>query len=85
MLDEIGRLERVYSVYDESSELNEFRRSTQVSQSVSRELAQLFVLGLHWQQRTGGLFHPGLRAVTNRWRQAERDVWPARRRKSEQI
>jgi FAD:protein FMN transferase len=73
LLGEIDRLERIFSIYDTSSELNLWKRSSRETAIVSDDLALLMRLGLQWQQRTHGLFHPAMRQITERWRQAERD------------
>lgn len=73
MLAEIDRLERIYSIFDSESELSQWKQGTTERADVSHDLATLLSAGLHWRRVTNGLFNPALAALTQRWRQAEKD------------
>lgn len=73
-LDEIDRLERVFSRFDPESELN--RWLTDASLSASPELVALLRRAEEWRALTDGAFHPGSEALTQLWRVAERSGRP---------
>ncbi|WP_407572621.1 FAD:protein FMN transferase [Deinococcus altitudinis] len=70
-LAEIDRLERVFSRYDQESELNRWLNDARLEPSA--ELADLLRRAEAWRTFTGNAFHPGSEALTLLWRQAERD------------
>jgi FAD:protein FMN transferase len=72
VLAEIDRLERIFSVYDDASELRRWWGADATSE-VSTDLAHLLGLGLHWQHLTDEVFNPRVSLMTDRWRQAERE------------
>jgi thiamine biosynthesis lipoprotein len=73
---EAQRLERIFTVFDPSSELCAWR-SGQVAEA-GPELSTLLLLAASWQERTAGAFNPFTGVLTDRWLQAERDqVAPA--------
>jgi FAD:protein FMN transferase len=55
-LEEIARLEKLFSSYDPESEL----RRWQGTQALSPELSALLVASDDWIAKTGGAFHPGV-------------------------
>ncbi len=67
ILDEAARLEAVFTVFDESSELHTLRRTgtTEVA-----ELATVAELAHRWRLRTGGAFHPGVQPLVDLWDRA---------------
>ncbi|MCU1386804.1 MAG: FAD:protein transferase [Ilumatobacteraceae bacterium] len=65
VLEEIRRLERVFSVFDENSELCRWRRGDDVA--VSEELAGLLELALQWQRVSCGAFNPAAGALASCW------------------
>lgn len=72
LLTEIARLEAVFSVYREDSELSCWARAGEPAE-VSAELAALLGSALDWQQRSGGIFNPAVGELTRRWAQAADD------------
>ena len=69
VVDEIQRLERVFSVYDESSALVRWRGGA--IDDAGEELAALLARALGWQRRSDGAFNPFTGLLTARWRAAE--------------
>jgi FAD:protein FMN transferase len=69
VVDEIQRLERVFSVYDPGSALVRWRRGA--IDDPGDELAGLLARALDWQWRSDGAFNPLTGLVTARWRAAE--------------
>jgi thiamine biosynthesis lipoprotein len=77
-LDEIDRLEAVFSAYRPESELSRWQATHGVDLPVSPELAGLLEQSELWRARTGGAFDPGVEAATRLWREhASRDEPPA--------
>jgi thiamine biosynthesis lipoprotein len=70
LLAETDRLERIFSRYDPTSELNALLRS-QGWVSISPELHVVLTAAQHWMQVSGGAFHPGADALVTLWRSAE--------------
>lgn len=66
-LTEVERLETVFSVFDESSELRVLRQTGRIR---SDELADVFRLALHWHERTNGVFHPAAQPLVDVWAEA---------------
>ena len=69
VVDEIQRLERVFSVYDEGSALVRWRSGA--TDDPGDQLAALLRRALDWQQRSDGAFNPLTGLLTARWRAAE--------------
>jgi FAD:protein FMN transferase len=79
LLGEIDRLERIYSVFDPTSELNRWKVDSDGAAEppvpiVSRDLLALLDAGERWMRRTESVFNPNLGPLTARWRQAEREA-----------
>lgn len=73
---EIRRLEHVFSVFDETSELSRWRRGA--TDELSAELATLLGTALQWQQLGDGAFNPAAGALSRLWAEAsDRGVEPA--------
>ncbi|WP_189089951.1 FAD:protein FMN transferase [Deinococcus ruber] len=71
-LNEIERLEHVFSRFDPHSELN--RWLSDLSLRPSEELSSLLRRAEEWRSLTGGAFHPGSEALTQLWRDAEQQT-----------
>jgi FAD:protein FMN transferase len=70
----VERLERVFSVYDESSEISQWRRQpagTVVSRETNPELVEVLTLAHQWFVTTSGVFHPATATLTQLWRNGE--------------
>lgn len=65
---EVIRLQAVFSVYDETSELSRWRRGEVAVPGP--ELAEVLLAARDWQARSGGRFNPRAGALTDLWRQA---------------
>ncbi len=65
LLDEIDRLEDLFSAYRPSSEFARWR--TGAIDEVSPELSALLRQSLRWQERTNGIYNPGIGRLTQRW------------------
>ena len=72
LLAEIARLDALFSVFRADSELSRWRASAGDG-PVSGELAALLRLGLHWQERSGGVFNPAVGEATALWQHAATD------------
>lgn len=70
VVEEIRRLQAVFSAFDPSSELSRWRRG-EVDEP-SRELAALLIAALGWQERGRGTFNPMVGVLTETWQEAER-------------
>ena len=70
MVDEIRRLELVFSAFDDHSVLSRWRRGG--AGATAPEFDHLCGLALDWQARSGGAFNPAVGEVTAAWRTAER-------------
>ena len=68
VIDDVARLERVFSVFDPASALHEYRRSGTTDVP---ELQRVIDLAMYWQARTGGAFHPGSQPLVDLWDRAE--------------
>ena len=74
-LDEVVRLESVFSVYDESSDLSVLRRTELIN---SDELAEVWSLALEWHRLTDGVFHPAAQPLIDLWNESARlDTLPS--------
>ncbi len=69
VIDEIERLQSVFSAYDPASEFSRWRRGR--LETISPELSDLLALALSWQERSGGGFNPLAGELSDRWRLAE--------------
>jgi len=67
---EMRRLEHVFSVFDETSELCRWRRGDDFERSA--EFVELLRLALHWQVAGGGAFNPASGVLGRAWIAAER-------------
>lgn len=75
VLDQVARLEQVFSVFDDESELWKFRRT---GSTTSPELQTVVRLADQWRLRTEGAFHPGVHRLHRLWQAAEaKGVIPA--------
>lgn len=68
VIEEVSRLEQVFSVFDASSALHAYRR-TGATEVI--ELLTVIELATAWQKRTGGAFHPGAQPLVDLWDRAE--------------
>lgn len=68
VVDDVARLERVFSVFDTSSALHDFRRTGTTD---SAELRAVIDLATRWQTQTGGAFHSGAQPLVDLWDRAE--------------
>lgn len=68
---EVRRLEHVFSVFDESSELCRWRRGEDFE--LSTELVELLRMALHWQVAGEGAFNPAAGVLTRAWADAARE------------
>jgi thiamine biosynthesis lipoprotein len=71
VVGEVDRLERVFSVFDETSELCRWRRGE--THAMSAEFAQVLSAASEWMDRSGGRFNPLVGELTAMWLQAESD------------
>lgn len=69
VVGEIRRLEALFSVFDDASELSRWKRG-QID-DVSDELRSLLATSLEWQRRSDGLYNPSVGVITAAWRHAE--------------
>jgi thiamine biosynthesis lipoprotein ApbE len=67
VVDEVARLERIFSVFDATSAPHQCRR-TGTTDVV--ELGAVIDLATHWPTRTGGAFHPGVQPRQQRGQDA---------------
>lgn len=65
---EFERLNPVFTVYDESSELMRWRRGE--TDDCSPELTEVLAAALRWHHASGGAFHPAIAPLRMRWLQA---------------
>ncbi len=70
VLTEIARLEKIYSRFDKSSELNQWLSQSETLE-LSTELIELLELSLFWTEKTEAAFHPGVDLFSELWEQAE--------------
>ena len=66
---EIARLEKVFSAFDASSELERWKRGELAEPSL--DFCRAMQLALEWQQRSAGAFNTASGRVTALWREAE--------------
>ena len=86
VLQEIDRLEAIFSAYRPDSELRRWQRTQISPESVSSELATVLQAAELWRQRTENAFHPGVEALTQLWREgAERGEEPSEERLLERL
>ncbi|MCW3055735.1 MAG: rane-associated lipoprotein involved in thiamine biosynthesis [Chthonomonadales bacterium] len=77
VLQEIDRLEGIFSAYRTDSELCRWQQSHASPESVSLELATVLQASELWRQRTENAFHPAVEALTRLWREGvERGTAP---------
>ncbi len=69
VVDEIRRLERVFSAFDDESELCRWRRGAVAAPS--REFAELMGHASAWHRKTDGRFNPLVGRLRRLWRAAE--------------
>ena len=74
---EMRRLEHVFSVFDETSELCRWRRGEDFEHST--EFVELLRMALHWQVSGGGAFNPAAGVLSRAWVVAEQARPRARR------
>ena len=70
VVQEVTRLEAIFTVFDKASALHAYRRSGATSNT---ELLRVIATAAWWQQRTGGAFHPSAGALHEVWDRAEAD------------
>lgn len=68
IIDEVRRLESVFTVFDAASALNDYRRTGQTSVP---ELIEVVTLADEWHHRSGGAFDPRLHPLIELWDQGE--------------
>ena len=68
---EIDRLEKIYSRFNNTSELNQWLSQKGTPYNVSPELACLVHKALLYTKITRGAFHPGVDALSSLWHHAE--------------
>ena len=71
VIDEITRLEQIFSVHTDDSVLARWRRGD--STSAPDEFAELMAMTLDWQRRSDGRFNPMVGELTKLWQRAEID------------
>jgi len=69
ILDEVERLETVFTLYDPSSAMNALRRT---GATTSQQLREVWALADYWYERTSGLFHPALQPLADEWADADK-------------
>lgn len=69
-LAEIARLEKIYSCFDKSSELNQWVKQSETLE-LSTELLQLLEAAQFWTEKTEAAFHPGVDLFNEIWKKAE--------------
>lgn len=70
IVDEVVRLEAVFSVHDDRSELSRWKRDMA---EPSAELVEVMSAALWWHDRSGGAFNTMCGVLSDVWRRAERD------------
>jgi FAD:protein FMN transferase len=71
LLEEIGRLEQIFSRFLANSELNRLLATWQTTFLLSDELESVLQAALYWQERSNGAFHLGADALGSLWKSAE--------------
>jgi thiamine biosynthesis lipoprotein len=74
VLAEIDRLEAVFSIYDDASELCRWRRGD--DRASSDELALVLEVAARWYARSDGAYNPMVGVITERWRAASASGTP---------
>lgn len=69
VVEEIVRLQAVFSVYDAGSELSRWRAGAH--EAVSEELRDCLAAAEHWWRVSGGAFHPAAARLRALWLRAE--------------
>ncbi len=76
VVEEIGRLESVFSVFDPTSDLNRWKRDELGHQP--EELVEVMTAALCWQRRSHGAFNPMVGLISAAWRRgADTGVRPS--------
>lgn len=70
---EMVRLQQVFSIYDPTSQLSRWRRGQLVADHHTPELTAALTTAHEWFVAGGGTFHPGCRALQDRWRRAAKE------------
>jgi len=70
IVHEFARLERVFSVFDNTSDLRRWR-SGMTDTTIRSELGQLLVKALSWQRTSSGVFNPAADLLMDLWADAE--------------
>lgn len=70
ILQEIDRLEQVFSAYRPDSELRRWQQTHALPIPVSPELATVLQTAEDWRKRTDSAFHPAVESLTRLWRAA---------------
>lgn len=68
IVDEIVRLEGVFSVFDEESELSRWKRGA--LPQPSQDFIEVMTAALDWQHRSNGAFNPLSGVLSQRWQRA---------------
>ena len=68
LFDELSRLEAIFTLFDDSSAMNEYRRT---GKTAIEQLLVVAELATHWRTRTGGAFSPVCRPLADMWDLAE--------------
>lgn len=68
VIDEIAHLQRVFSIFDTTSELSRWRRGE--IDEISAALTEVLAAASQWCVRSGGAFHPAAGALRARWSRA---------------
>lgn len=71
LLEEIGRLEKIFSRFLVNSELNRLLATQNTAFKLSHELESVLQAALFWQERSNGAFHLGADALGQLWKSAE--------------
>ena len=70
VIDEVRRLEVIFTVFEPKSALNQLRQS---GSTTVPELTEVVELARHWIERSGGAFDPRTQRLMQLWDQAEID------------
>jgi FAD:protein FMN transferase len=71
LLEEIRRLEKIFSRFMVNSELNRLLATQHTAFLLSHELESVLQAALYWQERSLGAFHLGADALGQLWKSAE--------------
>jgi FAD:protein FMN transferase len=71
LLNEIERLEQIFSRFLPDSELNRFLATQSSECPISPELEFVLLHALEWQRRSGGAFHLGADVLSQIWQTAQ--------------